>query len=126
MRTAKAGLSYFALVFGAGFILGPIRILWVVPRLGERYAELLEMPIMFAITVGAARWTVRRFAVSRGRDRLQMGLLALALILLAEFALVPVLRGIPLRDYLATRDPVAGVAYYVMLGFFALMPVLRS
>jgi len=31
MQTLKAGVLYFAIVFGAGFVLGPIRILWVVP-----------------------------------------------------------------------------------------------
>ena len=30
MQLLKAGATYFALVFGAGFVLGPIRILWLV------------------------------------------------------------------------------------------------
>jgi hypothetical protein len=33
MQILKAGSLYFALVFGAGFVLGPIRMLWVIPRL---------------------------------------------------------------------------------------------
>lgn len=37
----KPGVTYFALVFGAGFILGPIRILYIVPRFGLRIAELM-------------------------------------------------------------------------------------
>ena len=46
MRTLKAGAAYFLVVFGAGFVLGPIRILWVVPQLGMadlalRYEQLL-------------------------------------------------------------------------------------
>lgn len=32
----KAALSYFGLVFGVGFILGPIRVLWLEPSLGVR------------------------------------------------------------------------------------------
>ena len=51
----KAGTLYFALAFGAGFVLGSIRVLWVVPRLGERTAELMETPIMLVVTVFAAR-----------------------------------------------------------------------
>jgi hypothetical protein len=41
MPIVKAGILYFALVFGAGFVLGPIRVFWVVPHLGERTAELM-------------------------------------------------------------------------------------
>jgi hypothetical protein len=31
MPILKAGVLYFALVFGAGFVLGTIRTLWIVP-----------------------------------------------------------------------------------------------
>lgn len=55
MRMLKAGALYYALVFGAGFVLGPIRVLWVVPRSGERTAELMETPIMLVVTILAAR-----------------------------------------------------------------------
>jgi hypothetical protein len=34
MQTVEAGVLYFALVFGVGFVLGSIRTLWVVPRFG--------------------------------------------------------------------------------------------
>jgi len=63
MQILKAGVIYFALVFGAGFVLGPIRILWVVPRLGTRMAELMETPIMFVVILVAARWIIRRLAL---------------------------------------------------------------
>ena len=63
MQILKASLLYFALVFGVGFVLRAIRILWVVPRFGTRMAELLETPIMFVVTIVAARWIVRRLAV---------------------------------------------------------------
>jgi hypothetical protein len=125
MRVVKAGVFYFALVFGAGFVLGPIRILWVVPRLGTRVAELLEAPIMFVITIVAARWAVRRLAVPyTASSRLSMGGIALSLLLIAEFTLVLWLRGLSIREYLAGRDPVAGTVYYLMLGAFAIMPLL--
>jgi len=45
MRVLRAGALYFAIVFGVGFLLGPIRILWIVPRVGTRTAELIEAPI---------------------------------------------------------------------------------
>ncbi len=121
----RAALLYYAAVFGAGFVLGPIRILWLVPRVGERAAELLELPLMVAVMLLAAR------AVSRRPDlppapmaRLGTGLLALALVLVSEFSLVLWLRGLTLAEYFATRDPVAGTAYYLSLALFGLLPWL--
>lgn len=34
MQILKAGVVYFALVVGAGFVLGTIRVLWIAPRFG--------------------------------------------------------------------------------------------
>jgi hypothetical protein len=125
MRILKAAMLYFAVVFGAGFVLGPFRMLWVVPRLGTRLAELFEAPVMFVITIVAARWIVRRLAVPRTpSSRLGMGCIALSLMLIAEFTLVLWLRGLSIREYLAGRDPIAGTVYYAMLGAFAVMPFL--
>ncbi len=125
MQALKAGLLYFALVFGAGFVLGPIRVLWLVPRLGERIAELLEPPVMLVVIVLSARWIVRRFALPPvAASRLAMGGLAIGLLLAAEFAVVLWLRGMTLAEYFATRDPVSGTAYYAALAAFAVMPML--
>ncbi len=121
----KAGLLYFALVFGAGFALGTIRVLWVVPRFGARMAELMEAPIMFVITIAATRWVVRRLAVpSTPSRRLGMGSVALGLMLIAELTLVLYLRGLSISEFFANRDPVSGTVYYAMLGVFAIMPLL--
>ena len=121
----KAGLAYFALVFGAGFVLGALRVSLLVPRFGERISELAEMPLMFAVVVFAARFVMRRFAVPPSIPaRLGTGLLALSLLLAAELLLAVVLQERSLADYLASRDPVSGSVYLAMLGLFALMPVL--
>ena len=106
-------------------MLGPIRILWVVPRFGTRMAELMETPLMFGVVILAARWIIQRLAVpAKPSSRLRMGCLALGLLLVAEFTLVLWLRGLSIREYLASRDPVSGTVYYVMLGVFAVMPLL--
>jgi hypothetical protein len=125
MQILKAGALYFVLVFGAGFVLAPIRILWAVPHFGTRMAELMETPIMFVVTIVAARWIVRRLTLpSTTSIRLGTGAIALALMLVSEFTLVLWLRDLSISEYLASRDPVSGTVYYVMLGFFAIMPLL--
>ncbi len=125
MQIVKAGVLYFVVVFGAGFVLGQCRILWVAPRLGTRMAELLEAPIMFVITIVAARQILRRLAVPLTlSNRLGMGGIALGLMLIAEFTLVLWLRGLSIRAYLAARDPVAEAVYYLMLVVLAVMPLL--
>jgi hypothetical protein len=125
MQVLKAGVLYFFLVFAAGFILGPMRILWLVPHVGTRAAELLEMPVMLAVMICAARWIVRRRAAAFPPGHLlAMGLFALVLLLGSEFTLVLWLRGLPVADYLAGRDAVSGTVYNIMLGLFAVMPLL--
>lgn len=126
-NTIKAGIAYFALVMGAGFAMGVIRVPFLVPRLGERMAELIEMPFMFVVILLAARFIVRRFALPpRASVRLAVGLLALGLALLAEILLAAVLQERSLGDYIASRDPVSGSAYLAMLVLFALMPLILA
>lgn len=125
MPALKMGALYFGLVFGAGFLLGPIRIFWLEPRVGARWAELAEAPIMLAVMLLAARWIVRRFDVPRTPSvRLGLGFVALAFMLIAEFGLVLGLRGMTMEQYFATRDPVSGTVYYALLLLFAWLPYL--
>ena len=120
----KAAAVYFALVFGTGFVLGPIRILFLVPRFGVRVAELMEFPVMLVVIVLAARWLVRKFQLTV--HTLLVGFLALGLMIAFEFTLVLWLRGLTLSEYFRERDPVAGVVYYLMLLVFAAMPFFMS
>lgn len=126
-QVVKAGVLYFALVFAVGFVLGTARTLWVVPRVGARSAEWMETPIMLVVAILAARWTVVRLSVpTMPSTRLGMGCIALALMLVAEFGFVLWIRGLSVRQYLATRDPVSGAVYYATLGVFAALPLLAS
>jgi hypothetical protein len=125
MQMLKAGVLYFAIVFALGFVLGIVRTLWVVPRAGTRMAELMETPIMLVVTIVAAGWVVQRFTLPPlPSARVGMGCIALIFLLVAEFGFVLWLRRLSVREYLATRDPVSGTVYYVMLVVFAAMPLL--
>src|ERR1035437_2280711 len=125
LKTIRAGFLYFTIVLGTGFVLGVIRVPFLVPRIGERWAELAEMPIMAATIFFSAGYVLRRFPEIHLRGSLVVGLLALALAVCAELGLAVFLQSQTLAEYLGSRDKVSGSVYLVMLVVFALMPRLR-
>jgi len=126
MKTLKAGATYFGIVFGIGFILGFVRVLWIVPQFGVRTAELAEMPFMFIAIIFTARWLVQHFDLQGLFERLKVGFIALILLLTLEFSVVLWLQGLTINDYFAKRDPVSSTVYFVMLLIFALMPIFMK
>jgi hypothetical protein len=125
MRIAACAVGYFGVVFAIGFALGIVRVLLVAPALGERVAELCEMPVMIAASIVTAWWLVRRFGLRPGGAAVA-GVLALALLVGAEIAVVLGVRGIGVSEYVAGRDPVAGAAYAAALGVFMLAPPVAA
>lgn len=125
-RIVRAALAYFALVFGTGFVLGTVRVPFLVPQLGVRMAELLEMPLMFVAIVLSARFVVRRFALAPAvrRDAAAVGGIALACLIVAELGVAWALGATDPAAYLASRDPVSGTVYALMLLVYASMPAL--
>ena len=124
-RVLVPAITYFGIVFATGFVLGAFRVTFVVPRLGVRYAELLEMPLMLVTTVLAARYVARRFSLPfQTRSRASIGALAFAFLVGAEIALVYLLQGLTITSYLSSRDPISGSAYAAMLALFGVMPLL--
>lgn len=127
MHIFQAGFTYFALVFGAGFLLGAIRVTLLVPSLGVRFAELLEMPVMLVAILLAARFIVSRFTLSRAIPvRLGVGAIALSLLLCTEFSLAFVIQGQSVSQHIAGKDPVSGSVFAAMLIVFACMPLLLA
>ena len=124
MPIALTAGAYLAIVFATGFALGVVRTLSVARWLGERSAELVELPLMVAASYLAARFVMARTGrgLAPGGAALA-GLVALALLLGAELAGVLLVRGQTIGDYLASRDPIAGTAYAVALLLYAAMPL---
>ncbi len=120
------GLVYVALVFATGFVLGALRVVFLVPALGVRWAELLEQPVMIAASWLAARWVVRRHAIGDPWVALRVGLLAVVVLLGLEVSLGVALGGRGPVDVLLDKDPVSGPAYYASVCIFGLMPWLLT
>jgi hypothetical protein len=125
MRTAAAALLYFALVFAAGFLFGPVRVLWLEPKLGPFLAVLCEMPFLIAAMVLAARWVPSVLTLPRTtQPLLLMGLGALALQQIADIVVGVGLRGLSLAAQFAQFATPQGAVYAAALVAFAAMPWL--
>jgi hypothetical protein len=125
-QALRAGLLYFAIVMGSGFMLGMVRVPWLVPRLGERWAELAEMPLMAVVIYGSAGYLLRRYPsiCTPGRSLLA-GTFALALSVAVELGLASLLQDRTLAEFIRSRDKVSGLVYLLLLLVFAVMPRLR-
>ena len=124
--TIRPALVYFAIVLGTGFLLGVVRVPFIVPRIGERWAELAEMPIMATVIFLAAGYVLRRFpAICFPGRSLATGAIALVLSVSAELGLAVVLQDQTLAEFIASRDKVSGSVYVALLLVFAIMPRLR-
>ena len=66
MRRLKAGLIYFLLIFALGWVLGPIRELWAVPRFGRITALLCEAVIMVIAMLLTTTRNTRTLAINAG------------------------------------------------------------
>lgn len=124
MGLLRAALAYFLPVFALGFVLGTVRTLWLAPMLGEVAAVAAELPVMLGASWLLARRTVRRHALTRGGAALAVGLIAFALLLLAELALAMTLAGQTPADWAAALIRPAGALGLAGQALFALLPAL--
>ena len=124
---AAAAVLYFAIVFAAGFALGPIRVLAVEPRLGPFTATLCEAPFLLAaMYLGASHVPEWLGMTPRPIAMLSMGGGALVLGLSADLLVGKLLRGMSWRDQAAHFATAPGQLYMALLVVFGLMPFLVS
>jgi len=108
LRTSKAGRVCFVLAPGAGSFVITVRVPFLVPRLGERVVELVEMPFMVVFNVVAARHITKRFALPATIPVcLTTGSLALGLLIAAEPLLAVAVQDRSLGEDVAGPDPVS-------------------
>lgn len=127
MRVAAAALVYFLIVFGVGFLLGPIRVLLLEPFIGPFAAVIAEAPFLLAAIVLAARWVPRKLGVTlMPLPLIAVGLGALVLQQVADFLVGLKLRGFGAAEQLARFTTPEGALYGGLLLLFALMPWLAN
>lgn len=124
-RIGAVSVAYAAIVFGVGFALGAMRVFFIVPRIGVRWAELLEAPLMLFASFLAVRLLMHLWGPFGRAQCGLIGILALAFMLLAEIGIV-LAQGLTIPEYIASRDPISGTVYLLSLAVFAAMPLLVS
>ena len=123
MRVTLAMLFYFGLVFGTGFLLGPIRVLWLEPRFGPIIATACEAPFLLIAMLIAARRVPRVLNIRRDPKTLVLvGIGSLALLQIADFTVGFWLRGITPTEQFAQLLTGQGSIYAALLALFAIMP----
>jgi hypothetical protein len=98
----KAGTIYFAIIYAIGFLLGTVRVLLLLPLVGETAAVMLEAPVMLVISWIVARRSSRTFSIpAKPPPRIAMGAVAFALLIVGELAVSSVIFDRSLEDTLA-------------------------
>ncbi|HEV7458802.1 MAG TPA: hypothetical protein VGN96_18665 [Roseococcus sp.] len=123
-RELRAALLYVLLAFGLGFVLGPVRELFLAPALGRVGALLVELPLLLAACWWLAPRVMRQ--VPPGVGRLRAGFAALALLLFLEFTLGIVLRGWDLAQWMQGFWTAHGAVTLAGYWLFALIPYWRG
>ena len=125
-RIILPALLYVATVFAAAFALGALRVMLVVPRLGELAAVTLEVPVVLGLSWLVAGRVLRRWPLPRPGQRLAMGGLAFALLMLGETILGVTLFGRTLAGILAAMATLPGLVGLAGQIGFGLIPALRG
>jgi hypothetical protein len=127
MWIIAAAFLYFLIVFAVGFLLGPVRVFWLEPKLGETRAVLCEAPFLLIAIVLTARWLPSALGLRMDIVSLAgMGLGALVFLQIAEFGLGRLLRGMTLQQQFARLTRPAGLIYIAIVVVFAAMPILAN
>lgn len=126
-----AGFVYFAVVFGIAFVLGAIRVIFLVPRVGEVAAVLTETPVVLTVSWRTMTSIVHSTTHLRNvKDRLVMGLAAFCFLMVAELVLsVAAFDKTPqqfLEELTSSPSHVIGLLGQIAYGMFPLAELWAS
>lgn len=126
LLSALAGLAYFGVVFAAGFVLGTLRILVLMPRFGDGLAVGLELPIMLALSWFVCRWLIVRFDVPAMLvARLVMGTIAFAALMMAELGVSTLALGRSVSTHFHHYRELSAILGLAGQIAFAMFPIMQ-
>jgi hypothetical protein len=120
------GTAYFASVFAAGIILGAIRVMLVVPAIGDLAGVLLELPFLLGWSWIVCGWLLRRMARPVGlSERAVMGATGFMILMTAEVGLSILAEDRSLTTWFSQYRDTSALAGLFGQVAFALIPLLR-
>ena len=126
-RALTSASAYVLTLFALGFVLGTIRVLFVVPHIGELAATIAEVPVMLTAAYFTCRWAIRRWQVpSTIAIRLAMVLWFLALLFVFETLLGATLFGRSVAEQWTALGSPAGLVGISTQIIAALLPLFVS
>jgi hypothetical protein len=124
---AFAALAYFAVTFAAAFLIGIVRTVHLVPRIGALPAVLMELPVVLTVAwVASSRLMVIFRVPARPGIRLTVGALAFACLAVTEPALAVFAFGQPFPAFLSQILTPAGLLGLAGQIGFALIPLMQT
>jgi hypothetical protein len=127
VQVLRSGAVYFLVSLGSGVVFEVIRLQVVALHVSEKLAGMLEIPNTLLAAIIGARWAVDRFALPPLPGiRLGVGLTALVLWLIGEWAVVLPLHGLSLSESFASREPIVGLVPFGALAVLVVMPLLAG
>ncbi len=123
----KLAFIYFIGVFIAAFALGTLRVLVIIPMVGEIPAVLLEIPIVLVIS-----WTYFKYLITRKKlilgwnDLFLLGVYAFTYLMITEYVISIYLFQRTPTDYFDSLQTTHGLIGLLGQVGFALVPLLQS
>jgi hypothetical protein len=124
----KVGFLYFLITFVFAFVMGIVRVTFVIPLVGELSAVLMEVPlIIFVSWKVSAVVKLRYFSDRTVRDYLVVGLIAFFFLMVTEYFLAVFAFGRTSREYFLSLQTASGlIGLLGQMGFAALPSVQQK
>ncbi|MBW4458945.1 MAG: hypothetical protein KME47_01690 [Nodosilinea sp. WJT8-NPBG4] len=125
-NSIRVGFLYFVAVFAIGFLLGTLRVLVLIPKLGELVSTFIELPILLSAAWLISDFLTTQFNVpSQWWVRLNMGIVAFGVLMAAELGLSVWLFGSTVQGHFAAYQSLPKTIGLAGQAVFALIPLLQ-
>lgn len=121
MKVFKVGFLYFFITFVIAFVLGIMRVMFVIPVVGELTAVLIEIPLMIFVSWKVSAWVSTKYFLDRAvKDYLLVGAIAFLFLMVAEYFLAVFAFGRTSGEYILSLQTEAGlIGLLGQIGFAA-------